>query len=198
MSSAWEVARPVCATKGKSWGSRTAVAGLLHLAQPLGTREPRPRCAGTHSGSGIPADSCQCSAGRVNSGEERRRGLAFSPCTHPTAIPVAPRDLRTSPCPPASLHYLGSDQGQRLSRRRALGGGDTRETRTCLAERRGENTRPASRASLKAQKCSTAAEGLSAWTSALVRGNRLGRDSPHPSGVGTRRSAPPRLQLLAR
>lgn len=60
---------------------------------------------------------------------------------------------RTIPCPPASPHYLSGDQGQRLSRLRALRGGDTREPRDLPRE----NTRPASRVSLKAQKCSTAA-----------------------------------------
>lgn len=115
--------------KVRAGGSRTAVAGLLHLALPLGTRETRPRCAGTHSGSGLPADSCHCSAGRVNSGEKRRRGLASAvhlPNCDPGRSPGSPHHPLSACLPslprqrprPATLQAAG-----------AGGGGDTRETR---------------------------------------------------------------------
>lgn len=92
---------------------------------------PGPRCAGTESGSRLPADSSRCSAGRVNSGEERRRGLALQPsAVHLLSCdPCRSPGPHTIPCRPASPHYLGGDQGQRLSRQRALRGGDTREPR---------------------------------------------------------------------
>lgn len=117
---AWEVARPVCANKGESWGSRAAVAELLHLARPQGTREPGPRCGGTHSGSGLPQTPVAARPAR----QLWRRGLALQPsAVHlPSSDPCRSPGPSTIPCPPASPHYLGGDQGQRFSRQRALRG----------------------------------------------------------------------------
>lgn len=129
-------------------------------------------------------------------------GLAGFRCAHlPGGAPRAPQ--------PGSAHHpllarlpplitpAAAKAGD--SRRRARRGGDACEPRDPpRGGPRQDTLGPLPARASGRRSAARPRQGPLAWTSALARGHGPGRDSPHPGGVGARRSAPPRLQLPAR
>lgn len=153
------------------------VAGLLHLAPPLGTRAPGTRGAGSRRLR--PAELGGRAAASTGPAAFRRAPPEPPTASH-RALPACPPSLPWRRPRPATLQAAGTD-GRRHARA------------TGPASRRGEASTPGPLPARAAGHRSAARppQGSTAWISSPSPGRPRGRDPPHPGGVGA--AAPPHL-----